>query len=72
MDFLMVAMLVILITFSGVAFLVIMNAIRNVEYSIDVLSAKDTQKKLEQELDRFEHKMPKPTFYEPVTVDDRK
>lgn len=72
MDFLMVAMLVILITFSGVAFLVIMNAIRNVEYSIDVLSAKDTQKKLEQELDRFEHKMPKPTFYEPVTVDDGK
>lgn len=72
MDFLMVTMLVILITFSGVAFLVIMNAIRNVEYSIDVLSAKDTQKKLEQELDRFEHKMPKPTFYEPVTVDDRK
>lgn len=72
MEFLMVAMLVILITFSGVAFLVIMNAIRNVEYSIDVLSAKDTQKKLEQELDRFEHKMPKPTFYEPVTVDDRK
>lgn len=72
MEFLMVAMLVILITFSGVAFLVIMNAIRNVEYSIDVLSAKDTQKKLKQELDRFEHKMPKPTFYEPVTVDDRK
>lgn len=72
MEFLMVAMLVILITFSGVAFLVIMNAIRNVEYSIDVLSAKDTQKKLEQELDRFEHKMPKPTFYEPVTVDDGK
>ena len=72
MDFLMVTMLVILITFSGVAFLVIMNAIRNVEYSIDVLSAKDTQKKLEQELDRFEHKMPKPTFYEPVTVDDGK
>lgn len=72
MEFLMVAMLVILITFSGVAFLVIMNAIRNVEYSIDVLSAKDTQKKLERELDRFEHKMPKPTFYEPVTVDDRK
>lgn len=72
MEFLMVAMLVILITFSGVAFLVIMNAIRNVEYSIDVLSAKDTQKKLEQELDRFEHKMPKPTFYEPVTVDDLK
>lgn len=68
----MVTMLVILITFSGVAFLVIMNAIRNLEYSIDVLSAKDTQKKLEQELDRFEHKMPKPTFYEPVTVDDRK
>lgn len=68
----MVTMLVILITFSGVAFLVIMNAIRNVEYSIDVLSAKDTQKKLEQELDRFEHKMPKPTFYEPVTVDDGK
>ena len=72
MEFLMVTMLVILITFSGVAFLVIMNAIRNVEYSIDVLSAKDTQKKLEQELDRFEHKMPKPTFYEPVTVDDGK
>lgn len=72
MEFLIVAMLVILITFSGVAFLVIMNAIRNVEYSIDVLSAKDTQKKLEQELDRFEHKMPKPTFYEPVTVDDGK
>lgn len=72
MEFLITAMLIILITFSGVAFLVIMNAIRNVEYSIDVLSAKDTQKKLEQELDRFEHKMPKPTFYEPVTVDDGK
>lgn len=72
MDSAIVILLVVLILFSGVAFILIMNAIRNVEYSIDVLSAKDTQKKLEQELDRFEHKMPKPTFYEPVTVDDLK
>lgn len=66
-------LLIILILFSGLSFLVLMNAIKKIGEDVEEMRIDHQQKEISIELDRaFEHKMPTPTFFEPVTVDDLK
>jgi hypothetical protein len=49
-----------------------MNAIKRIGEDVEEMRIDATQKKIEKEMNRMEHKMPTPTFFEPVTVDDLK
>ena len=65
-------LLIILILFSGLSFLVLMNTLKKISEDVEEMRIDATQKKIEKEMNRMEHKMPTPTFFEPVTVDDLK
>ena len=72
MDSAIVILLVVLIIFSGVAFILNTEMLKRIEKDLKVVKKIEANKVRKETETVLEHKMPKPTFYEPVTVDDLK
>ena len=72
MDSVIIFLLVVLIIFAGVAFLIITEMLKRIEKDLRVVKKIEANKVRKETETVLEHKMPKPTFFEPVTVDDLK
>ena len=73
MDSTILALVIVLILFTGISFLAIFNLIKGIQDDIDDIRVLFAQKKVDKEISRFEHKMPTPQFFDPIKdIDDLK